>query len=144
MEPQSPNFNQPPASPQKHEAYPLSSFENEQISNNETAQERSREVFHDNESHEKSKAPRQATSTTLPDIQTDGNDSTIPTSLPDPTSSTIANDDDVMEKVWVGKSKKIIESTKGDPYQREREVSKLQAEYIQKRYGKTIRLPEDS
>lgn len=144
MEPQSSNFNQAPVSPEKQEAYPLSSFENNQSFDNEKTQEQTQEIFQDNESHEKSKKPRQSTSTTLPAIQTDDDNSTASPSLPDPSSSTVANDDDVMEKVWVAKSKKIIESTKGDPYQREQEVSKLQAEYIQKRYGKTIRLPEES
>lgn len=53
-----------------------------------------------------------------------------------------AGDDEVMEKVWVDKAKKIINDTKGDPYRREYEVGKLQADYIEKRYGK--KLGEDS
>lgn len=53
-----------------------------------------------------------------------------------------AGDDDVIEKEWVDKAKKIISTTKGDPYRREYEVGKLQADYIEKRYGK--KLGEDS
>lgn len=50
----------------------------------------------------------------------------------------VAADDDVIEKEWVDKAKKIIASTKDDPYRREREVGKLQADYLQKRYGKNL------
>ena len=39
---------------------------------------------------------------------------------------------------WVDKAKKIIAETKDDPYRREREVSKLQIEYIRRRYGREI------
>ncbi len=51
---------------------------------------------------------------------------------------TVAGDDDLIEKEWVDKAKKIILDTKDDPYRREREVSKLQIEYIRKRYGREI------
>lgn len=50
----------------------------------------------------------------------------------------IANDDDLIEKEWVDKAKKIITQTKDDPYRREQEVSKLQADYLQKRYGREL------
>lgn len=50
----------------------------------------------------------------------------------------VANDDDLIEKEWVDKAKKIIAETKDDPYRREREVSKLQIEYIRRRYGREI------
>lgn len=54
-----------------------------------------------------------------------------------------ARDDDVMEKEWVNKSKKIVKETKGDPYKKEHEVSKLQADYVYKRYGKEVKIPDD-
>lgn len=50
----------------------------------------------------------------------------------------IANDDDLIEKEWVEKAKRIISETKEDPYRREVEVSKLQADYLRKRYGKEL------
>lgn len=50
----------------------------------------------------------------------------------------VANDDDLIEKEWVDKVKKILDETKDDPYKREREISKLQIEYIRKRYGREI------
>lgn len=51
---------------------------------------------------------------------------------------TIASDDDLIEKEWVDKAKKIIVETRDDPYRREQEVSKLQADYLRKRYGKEL------
>lgn len=51
---------------------------------------------------------------------------------------TIASDDDLIEKEWVDKAKKIITETRDDPYRREQEVSKLQADYLRKRYGKEL------
>jgi hypothetical protein len=50
----------------------------------------------------------------------------------------IAHDDDLIEKEWVDKAKLILAETKDDPYTREREIGKLQAEYIRKRYGREI------
>ncbi len=54
-----------------------------------------------------------------------------------------ANNDDVIEKEWINKSKKIVKDTKGDPYRKEHEVSKLQADYLHKRYGKEVKVPDD-
>ena len=53
-----------------------------------------------------------------------------------------ANDDDLIEKEWVDRAKKIILQTKDDPYRREQEVSKLQADYLRKRYGKELGVSE--
>jgi hypothetical protein len=50
----------------------------------------------------------------------------------------IAADDDLIEKEWVDKAKAIVIKTKDDPYQREQEVGKLQADYLRKRYGKEL------
>lgn len=55
----------------------------------------------------------------------------------------IAADDEVIEKEWVDKAKKIVDQTKDDPYQQEKEVSKLQADYLKKRYGKDVKLSSD-
>ncbi len=49
-----------------------------------------------------------------------------------------AADDDLIEKEWVDKAKKIVEDTKDDPHMREKEVGKLQADYLRKRYGKEL------
>ena len=55
----------------------------------------------------------------------------------------VAADDEVIEKEWVDKAKKIIIETKDDPYRQEKEVSKLQADYLKKRYGKDIKIAND-
>ncbi len=67
---------------------------------------------------------------------------TLP-SVPDPSSDdshnpSVANDDDQIEKEWVNKAKQIIIETQNDPYKREQDVSRLQADYIKKRYGKDL------
>jgi hypothetical protein len=54
----------------------------------------------------------------------------------------MADDVDVIEKEWVEKAKKIVSSTKEDPHKQEKEVSKLQADYLKKRYGKQVKLTE--
>ncbi len=78
----------------------------------------------------------------------------VPPPLPNPLQATspkvaaddnpiIAGDDDVIEKEWVEKAKKVIAETKHDPYTQEQEVSKLQADYLYKRYGKMVKLPNE-
>jgi hypothetical protein len=74
----------------------------------------------------------------------------IPVTLPapavsDPVTSAasddaplVAADDDLIEKEWVDRAKKIISETRDDPHRREQEVSKLQADYLKKRYGKEL------
>lgn len=54
----------------------------------------------------------------------------------------IADDIDVIEKEWVDKAKKIVNATKEDPHMQEKEVSKLQANYLMKRYNKQLKLSE--
>lgn len=56
----------------------------------------------------------------------------------DSAGPTIAADDDLIEKEWVDKAKRIILDTKDDPYKREQEVARLQADYLRKRYGKEL------
>lgn len=50
----------------------------------------------------------------------------------------VAADEDLIEKEWVDRAKKILQQTKDDPFLREQEVSKLQADYLRKRYGKEL------
>lgn len=50
----------------------------------------------------------------------------------------VAGDDDLIEKEWVDRAKKIIDETRDDPHRREKEVSRLQADYLRKRYGKEL------
>lgn len=80
----------------------------------------------------------------------------IPTALPvvtvsqpvqDDSTKTVASDDDtpltaadedLIEKEWVEKLKKIIVLTKDDPYERSRVIAQLQADYLKKRYNKVL------
>lgn len=52
----------------------------------------------------------------------------------------VASDDDLIEREWVDRAKQIVKSTQGDPFQQDIEINKLQADYISKRYSKTIGL----
>src|SRR5688572_4414625 len=86
--------------------------------------------------------------TTLPPLPVAAPISPVPTPVAsqsqlqpqDPAQATgaplIADDVDVIEKEWVDKAKKIVSSTKEDPHVQEKEVSKLQADYLMKRYNK--------
>ena len=65
------------------------------------------------------------------------------TPVPVNDSPAVAADEDVIEKEWVEKAKKVINETKHDPFLQEQAVSRLQADYIQKRYGKIVKLPEE-
>lgn len=54
----------------------------------------------------------------------------------------IADDVDLIEKEWIAKAKEIVERTKDDPRQQNAEMNKVKADYIQKRYGKEIKVSE--
>lgn len=60
----------------------------------------------------------------------------------DSTTSTVgpavAADDDVIEKEWVDKAKKIVQATVDDPHGRASKVNELQKDYLKKRYGKVL------
>ena len=63
--------------------------------------------------------------------------------LHDTANPQYADNADVIEREWVMRAKQIVLDTKNSPYQREVEVGKLQADYLQKRYGKQIKLAND-
>jgi Txe/YoeB family toxin of Txe-Axe toxin-antitoxin module len=50
----------------------------------------------------------------------------------------VAGDDDLIEKEWVEKAKKIVAETRDDPYKREAAVNQLQRDYLMKRYGREL------
>lgn len=60
----------------------------------------------------------------------------VASDMSDSTSPTVADEVDVIEKVWVDKAKTIVKQTKDDPYTQEKQVSGLQDDYQKKRYGK--------
>lgn len=54
-----------------------------------------------------------------------------------------AADSDVIEPAWIDKVKQVIAETRDDPYKQVRRINELKADYMQKRYNKTINLPDD-
>lgn len=54
----------------------------------------------------------------------------------------MADDGDLIEKEWVHKVKQVVHGTAHDPYEQNRQFTKLKADYMQKRYGKSIKLDE--
>jgi hypothetical protein len=61
----------------------------------------------------------------------------------DPQTPIIADDSDLIEKEWVLKAKEIVARTKNDPYLQNKEVERMKADYMKKRYNKDIRVTED-
>ncbi len=63
-----------------------------------------------------------------------------------PTSQTIApdvaEDTDLIEKEWVDKAKQIVERTRDDPYEQSKELTLFKADYMKKRYNRTIKIDE--
>lgn len=53
-----------------------------------------------------------------------------------------AQDIDLIEKAWVEKAKMIVARTHGDPYLQNKALSQVKADYIQKRYGREIKVSE--
>lgn len=61
----------------------------------------------------------------------------------DTSTPVIADDADLIEKEWVLKAKEIVERTRHDPYQQNKEVERIKADYLKKRYNKEVKLTED-
>lgn len=57
-------------------------------------------------------------------------------------SPLIADDVDLIEKEWVNKAKAIVEQTRDDPFKQNKEINKIKADYIKKRYNKDIKITE--
>ncbi|PJE65447.1 hypothetical protein COU91_01570 [Candidatus Saccharibacteria bacterium CG10_big_fil_rev_8_21_14_0_10_47_8] len=53
-----------------------------------------------------------------------------------------AEESDLIEKEWVQRAKHIVSSTQDDPYKQKSEISKAKADYIQKRFNKTIKVDD--
>lgn len=58
-------------------------------------------------------------------------------------SPATAANGDVIEKEWIEKAKQIVDKTKDDPRIQSDEMARFKHDYIVKRYGKQIKLPED-
>ena len=79
--------------------------------------------------------------TTLPPVAptapVTSDNSTLP-AADDSGTPLIAADEDLIEKEWVDKLKSIISLTKDDPYERAKVIAQLQADYLRKRYNRTL------
>jgi hypothetical protein len=51
-----------------------------------------------------------------------------------------ADDNDLIEKEWVNKAKQIVERTRDDPYRQSEQLTGVKVDYLQKRYGKMIKV----
>ena len=54
----------------------------------------------------------------------------------------IANDDDLVEKEWVDRAKKIVAETQNEPHKQKEEVSELKIDYMKKRFGRELGVAE--
>jgi hypothetical protein len=57
-------------------------------------------------------------------------------------SALSADDNDLIEKEWVNKAKQIVERTRDDPYKQSGDLTIFKADYLKKRYGKTIKVSQ--
>lgn len=101
-----------------------------------------REVFHDGPGGDPAAAQTTSAPPPLPVIDPAQTQTTSQTQ-PIHDTPVVAADEDLIEKEWVEKAKKVVAQTRNDPYAQDEAVGRLQADYLQKRYGKTIKLPND-
>lgn len=133
MNPEKP-INQP--SPEQLLVKTIPSIENiPESQSGESNIEKSAERYE--QKSELSAATSDAAITTTPTASTTS-DSTVVNDTSQLFNPSTANDEDLIEKEWVDRAKKIIADTPNDPHKREQEVSKLQSDYIKKRYGREL------
>lgn len=63
--------------------------------------------------------------------------------VPVMTDAMIADDADLIEKEWVERAKAIVAQTKDDPHRQNKEISKVKAVYLKKRYNKDLKVNEE-
>ena len=80
--------------------------------------------------------PLMQLNTPLNQVNTSSDDKPVQSSQ---SNDLVADDGDLIEKEWVTKLKSIIASTKEDPYKQSEEITALKADYLQKRYNKTLK-----
>lgn len=81
--------------------------------------------------------------TTVPLSQNDAQGTKQSGVVADDDTPLVAADEDLIEREWVDKVKKIIALTRDDPYERNRVIAQLQADYLKKRYNKTLGQNDD-
>jgi hypothetical protein len=72
--------------------------------------------------------------------------SAVPTAAPvnPPATDTplMADDADLIEKEWVTKAKAIVAQTKDNPYEQNKAMNQVKADYLKKRYNKDLKVGE--
>lgn len=101
-----------------------------------------REVFHDAPTGDPLAVQPVVTPPPMPVVDPTAQAS-APAAQPSDGNPLAAADEDLIEKEWVEKAKKLVAETRNDPYAQDQAVGRLQADYLQKRYGKTIKMPND-
>src|SRR5882757_5141295 len=66
----------------------------------------------------------------------------VATASPIGPTPAVADDNDLIEQEWVLKAKQIVNSTHDDPYQQNRQLAAMKADYMQKRYQKTVKVED--
>ncbi|MEX1995654.1 MAG: hypothetical protein WD887_02670 [Candidatus Saccharimonadales bacterium] len=74
--------------------------------------------------------------------QSDDDDTATGTASATDTSGLPAADADRIEKQWVERAKVIVNQTQDDPHKQKSEMSRVKAEYIKKRYNKTVQVDD--
>ncbi len=77
------------------------------------------------------------------DVTSDKNDQAKPAAPISPLTKDLkAEEADLIEKQWIDKAKTIVEKTRSDPHLQKDQMSRIKADYIQKRYKKIIKTDE--
>lgn len=63
---------------------------------------------------------------------------------PQPKTDDKASDGDRIEKEWIDKAKAVISKTQDDPFEQKEAMSQVKADYIKKRFNKTVKTKTDS
>ncbi len=69
--------------------------------------------------------------------------SPVPAGPTTTSSPAMADDVDLIEKEWVDKAKAIVDHTREDPHQQNKQLNEFKADYLKKRYGKEVRLTDE-
>lgn len=75
------------------------------------------------------------------DVQTQDNNSSMSATLG--LNPMIADDADLIEKEWVQKAKSIVEETKDDPREQNKQLTKVKADYLKKRYNRDLKINDE-
>jgi len=97
-----------------------------------------------------SKAPAAATPTMPPPVMPTAQPPAQPAAQTEPPQAAPSNlaagppaaDKDLIEKEWVQKAKNIVAATHEDPHKQKDEMSRVKADYVQKRFGKPLKVDD--